>query len=375
MIAPSNLDTGHMIEIIKDPVASAKAAGLRYINDDRPGISRTQEGDQFKYLKHNGQAVEDPAELERIKKLGIPPAYTNVWISPIANGHLQATGRDAKNRKQYRYHARWREVRDENKYGRMLTFGEALPALREQVERDLKRPGLNREKVLAAVVRLLETTLIRVGNEEYAKTNKSFGLTTMRDRHVAIEGATVRFKFKGKSGVKHDITLNDRRVANIVKRCRDIPGQELFQYMDDDNQHQTIDSADVNNYLREISGQDFTAKDFRTWFGTVVAAKALSELEKGDTATQQKKNISQAIEAASQRLGNTPTICRKCYVHPAILEAYQEGFTIDDYRVSVDEDTPEKLEIEEQATKPKSGLAPDEVAVMELLKKRLQLAA
>ncbi|HEY0607595.1 MAG TPA: hypothetical protein VGD58_32060, partial [Herpetosiphonaceae bacterium] len=233
------------VMLITDPVQSAKAAGLRYVSDEMPGIRRKRAGKNFSYIGLDGKPIRDPEELQRIKSLGIPPAYTDVWICPLPNGHIQATGRDAKGRKQYRYHPRWREVRDETKYGRMLAFGQALPQIRERVEQDLTLPGLPREKVLATVVRLLGTTLIRVGNDEYAKQNKSFGLTTMRDRHVEINGATVKFRFRGKSGKNHSIALTDRRLARIVKRCRDIPGYELFQYIDDNDERQTIDSADV----------------------------------------------------------------------------------------------------------------------------------
>lgn len=294
--------------------------------------------------------------------MGIPPAYTEVWICPSPLGHLQATGRDARGRKQYRYHSRWREVRDESKYDRMLAFGQALPFIRAQVDKDLARPGLPRLKVLAAVVRLLEVTLIRVGNAEYAKTNKSFGLTTMRDRHVAIEGATLRFKFRGKSGKDHNITFNDRRLANIVKRCRDLPGYELFQYLDENDQHQSIGSNEVNQYLREISGQDFTAKDFRTWAGTVQAALTLQTFEASEKVTQLKKNVTLAVEQVSQRLGNTPIICRKCYIHPAVIEAYLAG-SLAEVSAHLSEQPAE------QPGQPQ--LNPDEAAVLTFLQKEL----
>lgn len=346
---------------IKDPVTTAKLAGLRYVTDDRPGIRREKVGDEFKYFGVNGQEITDPNTLQRIKALGIPPAYTDVWICPIANGHLQATGRDARGRKQYRYHPRWREVRDETKYERMLAFGEALPIIRERVEQDMKKPGLSREKVLATVVRLLETTLIRVGNQEYARDNKSFGLTTMRDRHVKIESSTIKFHFRGKSGKEHTITLKDRRLANIVKKCRDIPGYELFQYIDENGQRQTIDSADVNDYLREITGQDFTAKDFRTWAGTVLAALALQEFENFDSQTQAKKNVVQAIKAVSERLGNTPSICRKCYIHPAVIDSYLEGTMLESLKQRTEEEMKESL----------NKLPPEEAAVLAFLQQRL----
>ena len=271
--------------------------------------------------------------------LGIPPAWTDVWICPIPHGHLQATGRDAKGRKQYRYHARWRGVRDETKYGRMLAFGEALPLIREQVECDLTLPGLPRPKVMATVIRLLETTLIRVGNAEYTRLNHSFGLTTMRDRHVDIEGSTLRFQFRGKSGKQQIVEVTDRRLAHIVKRCQDIPGQELFQYLDDEGQRHTIDSADVNDYLRQITGQEFTSKDFRTWAGTVLGALALQECGACESPRQAKTQVARAIERVAARLGNTPAICRKSYVHPAIIEAYLGGSLLQTLSTLAEQDT------------------------------------
>ena len=351
--------------LITDPEESAKAAGLRYVSDDRPGIRRERVGEDFTYIGADGKPIHDAEKLKRIKALGIPPAWTDVWICANPRGHIQATGRDAKGRKQYRYHPRWREVRDETKYGRMIAFGQALPLLRARVEHDLKLPGLPREKVLATVVKLLETTLIRVGNQEYARTNKSFGLTTMRDRHVEIEGSTVHFEFKGKSGKKHSIDVRDRRLAQIVKRCRDIPGYELFQYIDENGQRQTIDSSDVNDYLREITGQDFTAKDFRTWAGTVLASLMLQEYEICDSETQAKKNIVRAIESVAERLGNTPAVCRKCYVHPAVLDAYLDGSLIETLQQRTEQELAESSE----------DLKPEEAAVMRLLRQRLQEAA
>ncbi len=348
--------------LITDPVESAKAAGLRYVNDAGPGIKRKRAGKHFSYVGVDGKPIHDSKELTRIKALGIPPAWTDVWICPSPRGHIQATGRDAKGRKQYRYHPRWREVRDETKYGRMIAFGQALPAIRERVDHDLKLPGLPRDKVVATVVRLLETTLIRVGNQEYARANKSFGLTTMRDRHVVIEGSTVHFQFVGKSGKKHSIDLRDRRLAQIVRRCRDIPGYELFQYVDEDGERQTIDSDDVNSYLREITGQDFTAKDFRTWAGTVLASRMLQEAEAHASEAQAKKNIVRAIESVAERLGNTPSICRKCYVHPAILDAYLNGSLLE----TLKQRTAQELE----ETSP--DLKDEEAAVMTLLQHRLQ---
>ena len=346
---------------VLDPIESAKAAGLRYVNDAMPGIRRRKAGKGFAYIGVDGLPVKDPETLARIRSLAIPPAWTEVWISPIARGHLQATGRDARGRKQYRYHPRWREVRDENKYGRMVVFANALPGIRKRCEEDIAKPGLPREKVLATVVRLLEKSLIRVGNPEYAKENDSYGLTTMRDKHVDVEGTRIVFEFKGKSGKKHSVEVEDPRLARIVKRCRDIPGYELFQYIDDDGERRTIDSQDVNDYLREISGQDFTAKDFRTWAGTVTAALALEEFKEFDSATQAKKNIVRAIEDVAEKLGNTPAVCRKCYVHPEILEAYMDGSMLDTLRRRAEKEIKDSL----------PGLEPEEAAVLVLLQQRL----
>jgi DNA topoisomerase-1 len=312
-------------ELLADPNASAKAAGLRYVYDHRPGISRKRQGSGFRYVDADGHPVRDKETLARIKSLAIPPAWTNVWICPSPNGHLQATGRDARGRKQSRYHPRWREVRDEAKYEHMLHFGQALPAIRARVEHDLALPGLPREKVLATVVSLLEATFIRVGNPEYARENHSYGLTTLRRKHVNIKGSTVTFHFKGKSGVEHTIDVSDRRLARIVRTCRDTPGYELFEYLDDDGNPHTIGSVDVNDYLHEITGQHFTAKDFRTWAGTLLACVALREFEACDSPTQLKKNVVQAIASVAKRLGNTPSVCRKCYVHPAVVESYLTG--------------------------------------------------
>ena len=305
-----------------DLVETAKAAGLRYVTDAMPGIRRKRSGKNFSYIDAKGQSVRDRKELERIKALAIPPAWTEVWICPDPHGHILATGRDAKGRKQYRYHPLWRVVRDETKYHRMIAFGEALPAIRERTSKDLALPGLPREKVLATIVRLLDTTMIRVGNEEYARENNSFGLTTLHNDHVDVSGEEIKFHFQGKSGKEHEIDVRDKQLARIVKRCQDIPGHELFQYLDEEGQSHTVDSANVNDYLREISGQDFTAKDFRTWGGTVYAVHVLRDLGEFGSETQAKKNIVQAIKFAAEQLGNTPTICRKCYVHPAVLDAY-----------------------------------------------------
>jgi DNA topoisomerase-1 len=352
------------LELITDPVESARAAGLRYILDDRPGIRRERRGKGFRYLTPDGKVLRSAEELRRIRSLAIPPAWTRVWICPSPHGHLQATGYDDRGRKQYRYHPRWREVRDETKYDRMIVFGQALPRIRARVEQDMAQPGLPRTKVLATVVRLLETTLIRVGNEEYARTNGSFGLTTMRDRHVEVSGSTLCFSFRGKSGVRHSIDVTDRRLARIVQSCQDLPGQELFQYLDDGTPHD-IDSADVNAYLQEITGEEFTAKDFRTWAGTVLAACALREFEAFDSQTQAKRNVVEAIEAVSKRLGNTKAVCRKCYVHPAVIGAYLDGTLLDTLRQRVENELAESL----------PDLPPEEAAVLAFLQERLKREA
>lgn len=346
----------------KDSTSAARAAGLRYVHDGRAGIHREAVKDGFRYLDAHGAPVEDETTLARIKGLVIPPAWQDVWICAQANGHLQATGRDARGRKQYRYHPKWRTARDEVKYERMLKFGDALPAIRHEVDRALKLPGLPREKVLATIVYLLEATMMRVGNEEYARTNKSFGLTTLRNRHVKVDGSDVQFSFRGKSGVYHKVKVHDRRLAGIVKRTRDLPGQELFQYIDDDGETHSVDSSDVNDYLRAITGEEYTAKDFRTWSGTVLAALALQEFEKFDSETQAKKNIVRAIESVAEKLGNTPTICRKCYVHPAVLDAYLEGAPLDVMRERTEEKLAEDLH----------ALQPEEAAVLAMLQQRLR---
>lgn len=308
-----------------DPEESAKAAGLRYVTDAKPGIQRRAIRSGFRYIGTDKKPVHDEDTMARIKALVIPPAWTRVWICPTPNGHLQATGRDARGRKQSRYHARWREVRDGTKYERMLAFGDALPRIRERVEHDLALPGLPRPKVLATIVRLMETTCIRVGNEEYARENHSYGLTTMRTRHAFVHGSTITFDFTGKSGVHHTIDLQNRRLAKIVQRCLELPGYELFQYLDAAGARHTIDSTDVNGYLHEITGEHFTAKDFRTWAGTVLAAMLLREYDPFESETQAKKNVVDAIKTVAKRLGNTPSVCRKCYIHPKVLEHYFSG--------------------------------------------------
>jgi DNA topoisomerase-1 len=308
-----------------DPKIAARDAGLRYVTDAHPGFSRRRSGKGFRYLTPDGKTLRDPEALKRIRSLVIPPAWRDVWIAASANAHLQVTGRDARGRKQSRYHPRWREARDETKYERMLQFADALPGIRERVDNDLCLHGLPREKILATIVSLMETTLIRVGNEEYARENKSYGLTTMRTRHVEIEGSAITFSFQGKSKVHHTINLHDRRLAAIVKRCADLPGYELFQYVDADGERHNVDSADVNEYLRAITGEHYTAKDFRTWAGSVLACCKLQALAPFTTETEAKKNVVQAIAQVASRLGNTASVCRKCYVHPEVLQAYLEG--------------------------------------------------
>ena len=312
-----------------DPAKSARAAGLCYVCDQStPGIRRLGRPKRFRYVDASGRKISDTATLQRIYALAIPPAWTDVWICPQPDGHLQATGRDARGRKQYRYHPRWRVVRDDVKYGRLLSFAEALPRIRARTEADLTRSGLPREKVVAAVVQLLEKTLIRVGNDEYARQNGSIGLTTMRDGHAKVNGSSVRFEFRGKSGIRHAVGLDDRRLARIVKACRDLPGYELFQYVDENGSRQTIDSSDVNAYLREVCGDDFTAKDFRTWSGTVLAARALAEVASFTSQRDAKRKIVKAVESVARVLGNTKSVCRKSYVHPAVIDSYLDGATI-----------------------------------------------
>jgi DNA topoisomerase-1 len=348
-----------------ESLETVREAGLRWVSDRSPGIRRERKGDSFEYLRPDGSRVTDEETLSRIKSLVIPPAWTDVWISPVANGHIQATGRDQRGRKQYRYHARWRAVRDANKYERLIEFARVLPKIRRRVQKDLARSGYPREKILATVVQLLETTMIRVGNEEYAKENKSFGLTTLRNRHVKVRGSEIRFFFRGKSGKEHEIKVRDRRLASIIKRCEELPGQQLFQYVDEDGERRVVDSSDVNEYIREASGGDFTAKDFRTWAGTVLAARALQEMEKVDSETQAKKNVVQAIERVSQRLGNTRAVCRKCYVHPAIVDSYMDGTMLEVLKTRAEVEIRTSLK----------NLPPEEAAVLALLQQRLKREA
>jgi len=345
-----------------DPAESAKIAGLRYVNDARtPGIRRIGRQRRFRYVGPNGGTVSSAADRQRIRALAIPPAWTDVWICPNPLGHLQATGRDARGRKQYRYHPRWREVRDEVKYGRLIKFAQTLPRIRTRTRADLRRSGLPREKVLAGVVQLLEKTLIRVGNEEYARENRSFGLTTMRDGHATIGASRVKFEFRGKSGIEHAVDLHDARLARLIKACRDLPGYELFQYVDEKGVRHAVDSADVNAYVREIGGDDFTAKDFRTWAGTVLAAKAVAAFGSFSSNREAKRNIVAAIESVAKRLGNTRAVCRKCYIHPAIFDAYLDGATIETVRARA-----------ARLARNGSRLNADEAAVVDVLQKQLR---
>jgi DNA topoisomerase-1 len=341
---------------------TARAAGLRYIHDSSPGIRRKRAGRAFAYYAPSGERITDRREIERIRKLGIPPAWTDVWICPNPNCHLQATGRDAKGRKQYRYHPRWASVRAETKYQHSIAFGETLPRIRERVERDLALPGLPREKALAAIVSLLDETAIRVGNEEYARANESYGLTTLRNEHVSVEGATLRFCFRGKSGKEHEVEAHDQRVARIVRKMEGLPGQRLFEYKDENGEVHAVESADVNEYLREISGEDFTAKDFRTWSGSVVALRALTDLGAHDAEAEARRRIAAAMRTVAERLGNTPAISRKSYVHPAILDAYVAGALA------------AIPSVEAQTSRDHSGLESDEQALLDLLRASEALA-
>jgi DNA topoisomerase I len=349
-------------DAVAEAKASAKHAGLVYVTDTGPGITRELRGDQFVFFDPKGKEITDEAEVARIRKLAIPPAYQDVWICPRANGHIQATGRDAKGRKQYRYHPKWSEERDSHKYEHVMLFGRLLPKIRDRIAADMRQHGLGRDKVLATVVDLLQSTLIRVGNEDYVRENKSYGLTTLRTKHVDIQGNALRFSFKGKSGKTWNLQLKDKRIAKVVKACQDLPGQHLFQYVDDKGERHDVTSADVNAYLHEITGEDITAKDFRTWAGTVLASMALSEFEKVDTAAAMKKNVKAAIEHVSSRLGNTPTICRKCYVHPEVLNSYMDGKLVGELKHEVEE------ELEDVA-----DLKPEEAALLGLLNRRLGL--
>ena len=347
--------------IVNDPLESAQLAGLTYVGEGSAGIARRRAGNSFTYVNAQGIRVRHTETLTRIRSLAIPPAWTEVWICASPRGHVQAVGRDARRRKQYRYHPRWREVRDAAKYARMLAFARALPAIRARVDRDLARPGLPREKVLAAVVRLLDLTLIRVGNAEYARQNRSFGLTTMRDEHVTLVGSTLSFHFRGKSGKEHAVTIRDARLARIVRRCQELPGRSLFQWIGADGVRQAIDSADVNAYLREAAGEEFTAKDFRTWAGTVLAAMALADGETFTSQRQARRNIAAAVASVARRLGNTPAVCRKGYVHPAVIDAYLDGTALHGFR----------RRALRAANGDGAGLSADEAVVLGMLKSRL----
>jgi DNA topoisomerase I len=354
------LDNTSILADVAEPKVAAEAAGLRYVCDQEPGFRRRRAGKGFVFFDAQGKRISDAQRLKRIRSIVIPPAWSEVWICPFADGHIQTTGRDARQRKQYRYHPAFREIRESTKYEHMLVFAEALPALRATIREHMARRGLPREKVFATVVQLLETTLIRIGNDDYAKANGSFGLTTLKNRHVAVEGSHLRFVFIGKAGKKWSVAVTDRRVAKVIKACQELPGQELLQYVDEEGKILDVTSADVNSYLREITGRNITAKDFRTLGGTVMAALALNELEAAETAAKIKRNVRDAIERVAARLGNTPTICRKCYVHPEVLNAYLDG----------------SLCLDLEATDPVSsdallGLSREEAAVIASLRTRL----
>ncbi|MBV9739205.1 MAG: DNA topoisomerase IB [Hyphomicrobiales bacterium] len=344
-----------------EPRAAAEASGLVYVDEQGPGITRKRKGSAFAYYAPNGRLIRDTALLRRIRSLAVPPAYEDVWICPDPNGHIQATGRDERGRKQYRYHPNWRALRDETKYEHVVEFGKLLPRIRQRVAADMRRPGLPRRKVLATVVSLLEKTLIRIGNADYAKENKSYGLTTLRNRHVAVNGTELRFEFRGKSGKLWHLAVKDRRVARVVRACQDLPGQDLFQYLEADGSRQAVTSSDVNAYLREITGREITAKDFRTWAGTVLAAMALSEFANFDSAAAAKRNLKAAIERVAKRLGNTVTICRKCYVHPAILDAYLDGELLVNWQREAEGELRDEL----------GSLGSEEAAVLAFLRRRL----
>jgi DNA topoisomerase I len=351
-------------QTIVDAKDAAESAGLRYVSNERSGVHRKKSVDGFTYWRPDGTKLTDASQLRRIRALAIPPAWTEVWICPAANGHIQATGRDARNRKQYCYHPLFREVRESTKYEHLVAFAEALPDIRAKVREHMALRGLPREKLLATIVHLLEVTLIRVGNDDYARQNKSYGLTTLKNRHAQVDGSEVRFQFTGKSGKQWSLKVRDRRVAKIIKACQELPGQELLQYLDDEGKRQDIASSDVNTYLKDITGQDITAKDFRTWAGTVLAALALKELESFDSAAQAKRNLRSAIERVAARLGNTPTICRKCYIHPEVLNSYLDGNLILEVKSKVESELRDEL----------GELEPEETAILALLRSRLDQA-
>ncbi len=352
------LDSATDVQTIVDPKDAAESASLRYVNDARSGIRRRKSGKSFTYTRADGSKLTEPDILRRIKSLAIPPAWADVWICPFADGHIQATGRDAKGRKQYCYHPRFREVRESTKYEHVVAFAEALPGVRAKVRKHMALRGLPREKVLATVVHLLETTLIRIGNDDYAKLNNSYGLTTLKTRHVDVNGTEVRFRFTGKSGKQWSLRVKDRRIAKIIRACQELPGQELLQYIDEDGNPQDVTSSDVNAYLKEITRKDITAKDFRTWAGTVLAAIALNEMQSFDSAAQAKRNLRTAIGNVAARLGNTPTMCRKCYVHPDVLTSYLDGKLVLEIKAAVESGLRDDF----------AGLQPEETAVLAKLR-------
>jgi DNA topoisomerase-1 len=353
------LEPTEHLETTDGPKEAAEAAGLRYVSDNRPGIRRRRSGKGFCYVQPDGTRLSDARRLRRIRSLAVPPAWTDVWICPFVDGHIQATGRDARGRKQYRYHPLFRELRESTKYEHLVAFAQALPVIRAKVRQHMSLRGLPREKVLATVVHLLQTTLIRVGNDDYARENKSYGLTTLKQRHAAVEGSEVRFRFTGKGGKQWALRVRDRRIAKVIRSCQELPGQELLQYIDEQGNLQDVTSTDVNAYLREITGEDITAKDFRTWAGTVLAAQVLTEQEAFSSHAQAKRNLRAAIARVAIRLGNTPTICRKCYVHPDVVNSYLDGKLAFHTEIG-------KLDDE------LAGLQPPEAAVLAFLLGRVQ---
>ncbi len=346
-------------------------AGLRFVTDSKAGFTRKRYKNKFHYFDCEGSRITAPEEIQRINALAIPPAWSNVWICAYQNGHIQATGRDARLRKQYRYHSLWRVSRDEAKYERMIGFGLCLPTIRKAIAEALALPGLPQEKVLATIIHLMQLTMIRIGNDEYARQNNSYGLTTLRNQHIQIEGSKVKFAFKGKSGVLHNISINDRKLANIIKKIRDLPGQDLFQYLDEQGNRHTIGSSDVNDYLKLITGEHYTAKDFRTWYGTLEAAIQLVKFESFTSETQAKQNIMEAIKSVAKKLGNTPTICRKCYVHPHIITTYLEGTLTTHLAKLISKKSPDSLAEESKLnTLIATSLSAEEQAIIEFLQSR-----
>lgn len=342
-----------------EPKVAARAAGLVYVSDEEPGIRRVRAGSGFRYLTPRGRRITREKELSRIKSLAVPPAWRDVWICPTPRGHLQATGKDQRGRKQYRYHPLWRSTRDRTKYDRMIAFGEALPAMRKRIREDISLPGLQREKVLATVLRIIDLTYVRVGSPKYARENRSFGITTMRARHADVNGGTIRFEFRGKSGKLQSVDVHDARLAKIVKRCQEIPGQQLFQYLDEDGERRRIYSDDLNAYLHEISGAEFTAKDFRTWAGSVLALGALASRDAPGSEREASREVNEAIEDVAGALGNTVAVCRACYVHPAVIEAFHDG-ELAGLRIP---------RVRKNGADPVDRLRPHEAALLRFLKK------